>query len=59
MRQIIIITVVTLFGIVLLQNMRVVSLKILFWDISMPQVIFFPLILLVGVVIGFIAGKRL
>jgi uncharacterized integral membrane protein len=57
-RRIIIITAGALFGIILLQNMRAVSFRILFWDISMPQVIFFSLILLVGLVSGFIAGKR-
>jgi len=45
--------------IILLQNTQVVSLKFLFWEISMSRIIFFPALVLLGVIAGFIAGKKL
>jgi len=43
--------------IVLLQNTQVVSFRFLFWQWSMSRVILFPLVLAVGILIGFIIGK--
>ncbi len=46
-----------LFGVLLMQNSEVVSLKMFFWEISMSRIIFFPLLLLLGFVIGFVVAK--
>ena len=49
--------VVLLFVIVLLQNTDVVTLRVLFWDVSMSQVILIPLVLTIGFAIGFGTAK--
>ena len=46
-----------LFGVLLMQNSEVVSLKMFFWEISMSRIIFFPVLLLAGFVIGFVVAK--
>jgi uncharacterized integral membrane protein len=51
--------VVLLFVIVLLQNTDVVTLRVLFWDVSMSQIILIPLVLVIGFVLGFVAAKLL
>ncbi|MGH7805418.1 MAG: LapA family protein [Candidatus Binatia bacterium] len=51
--------VVLLFVIVLLQNTAVVTLRVLFWDVSMSQVILIPLVLTIGFALGFAAAKLL
>lgn len=48
---------VVLLLIFLFQNTQVVSIRFLFWELSMPRIIFMPLIALVGFVVGFLAGK--
>ena len=52
-----IITLLFLCAVLLLQNMEVVSLKVFFWDITMSRIIAFPLLVLLGMVIGFSLGK--
>lgn len=42
---------------VLLQNTQVVSVRFLFWRLSMSQVILLPLILVIGLAAGFIIGR--
>lgn len=44
--------------IILLQNTQVVSLRLLFWKISMSRIILLPLIMLIGFSVGFIVGKK-
>jgi uncharacterized integral membrane protein len=51
--------VALLFVIVLLQNTAVVTLRVLFWDVSMSQVILIPLVLTIGFALGFVAAKLL
>ena len=46
-----------LFLIILLQNTDVVTLRVLFWDVSMSQVILIPLVLTIGFVLGFVVAK--
>jgi uncharacterized integral membrane protein len=46
-----------LFGVLLMQNSQVVSLKLLFWEISMSRIIFFPVLVLIGFVVGFVVAK--
>ena len=43
--------------ILLIQNSQVVSFNILFWKISMSRIIAFPLLILLGGVIGYILGR--
>ncbi len=44
--------------ILLVQNTEVVSLRFLFWELSMSRIILLPLVMLSGVVIGFVLGKK-
>ena len=44
-------------AVLLLQNMEVVSFKIFFWDITMSRIIAFPMLVLIGMVIGFTVAK--
>jgi uncharacterized integral membrane protein len=48
---------VVLFGVLLLQNSEVASLKLYFWEISMSRIIFFPVLVLIGFVVGFVVAK--
>jgi uncharacterized integral membrane protein len=43
--------------IVLVQNREVVTLHLYFWQISMPQIILIPIVLLIGFAGGFIVAK--
>lgn len=47
-----------IFIIFLLQNTEVVSIQFLFWKASMSRIIFMPLLILLGFIIGFIVGKK-
>ena len=44
--------------VVLLQNTQVVSIRFLFWKLSMSRIILLPLIMLIGFIIGFFVGRR-
>jgi uncharacterized integral membrane protein len=46
-----------LFLIFLFQNMEEVTLRLYFWQISMPKIILIPLAILVGFVAGFAVAK--
>jgi len=48
---------VILFLIFLFQNTDQVTLRLYFWQISMPQIILIPIVLLIGFACGFIAAK--
>ena len=56
-KTILVLILIALFIIILVQNVDVVTLRFLFWDISMSRIIFIPLILIIGFVLGFIAAK--
>ena len=56
-------TIVTLiFGVllvvVLLQNTQVVSVRFLFWKLSMSRIVQLPLIISLGFIIGFFVGRK-
>jgi len=55
-KTVIILIIFVLFLIVLLQNTQVVTLRFLFWEISMSRIIFLAVSLLIGVVIGYVAA---
>ncbi len=42
--------------VVVIQNTEVVTLRFLFWELSASRIILIPLIMLVGFVLGYIAG---
>ena len=46
-----------LFVIFLFQNMDDISLRLYFWQVSMPKIILVPLAILVGLVAGFVLAK--
>jgi len=47
-----------IFLIFLLQNTQVVSIRFLFWKLSMSRIILLPLVMLAGFIIGFFVGKK-
>ncbi|MDD4203232.1 MAG: LapA family protein [Candidatus Omnitrophica bacterium] len=44
--------------IVLLQNTQVVSFNLFFWKLSMSRIILFPLLIVIGFLIGFFVGRK-
>ncbi len=55
-KAVIILIIFVLFLIVLLQNTQVVTLRFLFWEMSMSRIILLAVVLLIGIVIGYIAA---
>jgi uncharacterized integral membrane protein len=49
--------VVILCLILVIQNAQVVSLNIFFWKISMSGIVAFPMLVIVGLVIGYVHGR--
>ncbi len=56
-KVIVILILVILFLIILIQNTHVVTLHLLFWTISMSQIILIAFVLLGGFVIGYLTVK--
>lgn len=56
-KTIAIIVVFVLFLIFLFQNTSAVTLRLYFWEVTMSQIIFIPLVLLVGFACGLAVGK--
>jgi uncharacterized integral membrane protein len=54
-KTIIVVILIVLALVIILQNTEVVTLRFLFWDLSMSRVILIPLLMLVGFVLGYIA----
>lgn len=46
-----------IFLLFLFQNTQVVTLRFLFWEVSMSQALFIPVVVALGVVIGYMAAK--
>ena len=57
-KQIGMIVLGVLFLIVLLQNTSVVTVRFLFWQFGMSQIILIPIVLIFGFTVGYIAAKR-
>ncbi len=55
-KQIITILLVIAVIIVVIQNSEEVSLTILFWNISMSKIIFYPLLFAAGFIVGLLSG---
>ena len=58
-KTIAILVLVAILLIIFFQNMQVVEFRLLFWEISMSRIILFPLILITGVLIGYVLAKLL
>jgi len=56
-RSVVILVLLLLFLIVVVQNTEVVSVRVLFWDLTMSRIILLALSLAVGVIIGFLLGR--
>ncbi len=56
-KTIIALILIALFLILLIQNVQLVTLRFLFWKISMSRIIFIPLILIIGFILGYIFAK--
>lgn len=56
-RFIAVLVLIALFLIILIQNIQPVTLRLFFWKVGMSQIILIPIILAIGVVIGFIIAK--
>jgi uncharacterized integral membrane protein len=54
---IVVLVLITLFLIILIQNIQPVTLRLFFWKVGMPQVILIPLTMAIGFVVGFIIAK--
>ena len=56
-KTIIAVILITISIILLIQNFNVVTLRFLFWKISMSRVIFIPLVLIIGFILGYLFAK--
>ncbi len=57
LKTIIILVLIALFVVIAVQNTQAVTIQILFWKISMSRIIFIPLLMLLGFVIGFLVAQ--
>jgi len=57
-KNIMIISLLVLAAIVIIQNLTTVPLKVLFITIEMPRIIFYPLLIGIGFLIGFMGAKK-
>ncbi len=57
-KNITIVVLVVLLFIVLLQNTQVVSIRFLFWKLSMSRIILLPLFMILGAIVGFFIGRK-
>ena len=55
-KKILIISGIVLILIVVIQNTHAVSLQLLFWQITMPGIVFYPLLFLLGFGVGVFFG---
>jgi putative membrane protein len=57
LKTIIIIVLAVLILIIFLQNTQVVTLRFLFWKMTISRIILIPLFVFIGFVIGYVAAK--
>jgi len=57
LKTIVILVLVVLFIVIAIQNTQAVTIQILFWKMSMSRIIFIPLLMLLGFVIGFLVAQ--
>lgn len=56
-KNIIIVVISILFLTILLQNTEVITLRLIFWNISMSRIIFLPMVLIIGFVLGYLTSE--
>jgi uncharacterized integral membrane protein len=56
-KTIVVLVLIGFFLILLVQNAQVVTLRLLFWEIDMSQIILLPLAMFIGFIFGFIVAK--
>jgi len=56
-RSVVILVLLLLFLVVVVQNTEVVSVRVLFWDLTMSRIILLAISLAVGVIVGFLLGR--
>jgi uncharacterized integral membrane protein len=56
-KTIVVLVLIGLFLIILVQNAQVVTLRLLFWEIGMSQIILLALATVIGFILGFIVAK--
>ncbi|OGP54441.1 MAG: hypothetical protein A2Y65_09665 [Deltaproteobacteria bacterium RBG_13_52_11] len=56
-KTIVVLVLIGLFLIILVQNAQVVTLRLLFWEIGMSQIILLPLAMFIGFILGFIVAQ--
>lgn len=57
-KTIIILVFIALLVVVLIQNTQIVTFRLLFWRVSVSEMILVPLVLLIGFVLGFLVAKK-
>jgi putative membrane protein len=56
-KKIVVIVLLSFIVILLVQNVQIVTLRFLFWKISMSRIIFIPLVLIIGFILGYLFAK--
>lgn len=56
-KTIIILLLLLLSLVILIQNTQVVTLRVLFWQMSMPRILLIALLLFMGFVVGYLVAK--
>ena len=56
-QTIVLLVLIVLLLIIIVQNSHSIWLYLLFWRISVPQILLIPILLLIGFVIGLLVGK--
>jgi len=57
LKNIVLLVLVVLIAILFVQNSQVVSITLLFWQVSMSGIIMFPLLVLIGFTLGYLVCK--
>ena len=56
-KTIVVLVLIGLFLIILVQNAQVITLRLLFWEIGMSQIVLLSLAMVIGFILGFIVAK--
>ncbi|MFZ5516224.1 MAG: DUF1049 domain-containing protein [Candidatus Zhuqueibacterota bacterium] len=56
-KMVLALVLIALILIIVIQNISVVTLRFLLWDLTMSRIIFIPMILIIGFILGYIAAK--
>jgi len=52
-----VLVLITLFLIILIQNIQSVTLRLFFWKVGISQIILIPLTMAIGFAVGFVVSK--